>query len=57
MLKFIEIVTIGSFIAFFLGIGSLIYFCSSWATSGEVGSDIGEFAGEIEQGYKSKKGE
>lgn len=28
--------------------------CSSYLTSGKVGRDIGEFAGEIRQGYDEK---
>ena len=39
-------------------IGSIIIMCtqcSSYLTSGEVGKDIGEFAGEVSKGYQEAK--
>ena len=48
----IIIIGIISTVLTFAGAGYLVYSIVSWATSGEAGEDIGEFAGDVKKGYE-----
>jgi len=54
MNKLLTIMIVGVVLSAALAMTGLVFLCN-WVSSGEVGKDIGEFAGEVEEGYQSKQ--